>query len=298
MTLVYHQPVLLKEVLKYLNPISGENFIDCTVGFGGHALMILKKIAPQGKLLGIELDREVLKKLKARFKGSKLKENIILISGNFADLEEIVKENSLYPINGILFDLGISSWQIEKSGRGFSFQKDEPLDMRFDPSRISADKIVNQWPEDALAGILKEYGEEKYAYRIARLICLERQKSPIKTTGRLKDIIGRAVPKKYRYQKIHFATRTFQAIRIATNDELGNLEKSLPQALKVLSKDGRMAVISFHSLEDRIVKNFFKQQAKENNLEILTKKPIRPAQEEIKSNPRSRSAKLRAVKKL
>jgi len=282
-----HIPVLLKEVLDSLNPKPGQNFIDCTIGFAGHAIPILEKVAPMGKVLGIELDKEVFKKLK-------FQDNIILVRGNYADLKQIVKENNFYPINGILFDLGMSSWQIEKKGRGFSFQKDEPLDMRVDNGQLTAEGIINQWPEKELIRVFQEYGEERYAGRIAKIICQIRQTRPIKTTKQLVDLIIKIVPR----TRIHPATRIFQALRITVNDELNNLEKALPQALEILEKNGRLAIISFHSLEDRIIKNFFKQEAKEVNLKILTKKPVRPTDNEVNLNPRSRSAKLRVAVKL
>ena len=286
-----HKPVLLKEVLDYLNPQPGENFIDCTFGFGGHSLPILERISPNGKLLGIEYDKEVLSK-------SKSEKNLILVNNNFKNLKEIIENNKFHKINGILLDLGVSSWHFDKSNRGFSFQTDEPLIMNCSGEGLNADDIVNQWPEQELVKIFKEYGEEKFPGRIARIICQERRKEQIKTTGQLIEIIKQVIPKKYRYGKIHFATKVFQAIRIAVNDELNNLENVLPQALEVLEKNGRLVVISFHSLEDRIVKNFFRNSAKEDKLEILTKKPIVPSFEEINLNNRSRSAKLRAILKI
>ncbi len=289
-----HQPVLLKEVLYYLNPLPGGNFIDCTVGFGGHALPILKQVVPDGKVLGIELDEKVLEILREK----KMAKKLILIQGNFADLKKLVKKNNFQPVNGILFDLGMSSWQIEKSGRGFSFQKDEPLIMRYGPQGLAAEEIVNQWSEKELIKILKEYGQERYARRIVQGIIQARRIKPIKTTSQLVKIIHQTVPIKYRQGRLHFASRTFQAFRIVVNSELNNLEKALPQALEVLESGGRLVVISFHSLEDRIVKNFFRQATKENQLNILTKKPIRPTQEEIRLNPRSRSARLRAALKM
>ncbi|MBL7155349.1 MAG: 16S rRNA (cytosine(1402)-N(4))-methyltransferase RsmH, partial [Candidatus Portnoybacteria bacterium] len=204
------------------------------------------------------------------------------------------------PINGILFDLGMSSWQIEEKGRGFSFRKNEPLDMRFGnrTSNLTAEEIINQWPEEELIKIFQEYGEERYARRIAYRVCQTRQIQPIKTTNQLVEIIQQAVPNRYQHRRIHFATRIFQALRIAVNDELNNLKKALPQALEILEKNGKLVIISFHSLEDRIVKIFFREAAKEGNLKILTKKPIRPGQVEIDLNPRSRSAKLRVALKL
>ncbi|MBZ9573068.1 16S rRNA (cytosine(1402)-N(4))-methyltransferase RsmH, partial [Patescibacteria group bacterium] len=191
---------------------------------------------------------------------------------------------------GILFDLGLSSWHLEKSGRGFSFQRNEILDMRYSPKEnpLTSQKILNQWKEKEIEKILREYGEERFARKIARKIIEARKKSPIKSTGQLVEIIGSK----------HFTRKTFQALRIAVNDELGNLKKALPQALEILEGGGRMVVISFHSLEDRIVKNFFREEAKENHLKILTKKPIIPTTEEIQKNPRSSSAKLRAAIKI
>ena len=288
-----HQPVLLNEVLKYLNPSSGKNFIDCTVGFGGHALPVLEKNKPDGKVLGIDSESKVLEILK-----EKASDRLILAQGNFINLKKIAEENKFTSINGILLDLGISSWHFEKSGKGFSFQKNEPLIMNYTNNDLTAEEIVNQWIENELVEIFREYGEERYARPIARLICQKRKIEPIKTTNQLVEIIKQAVPNKYTYRRIHFATKTFQALRIAVNDELDNLKKVLPEALEALEKEGRLVVISFHSLEDRIVKHFFRQAAKDGYVSILTKKPIRASQEEIELNPRSRSAKLRAIEKL
>ncbi|OGZ35777.1 MAG: 16S rRNA (cytosine(1402)-N(4))-methyltransferase [Candidatus Portnoybacteria bacterium RIFCSPLOWO2_01_FULL_43_11] len=285
-----HQPVLLKEVLKYLDPKPNENFIDCTFGFGGHSLAVLERNKPKGKVLGIELDKKELLQ-------SKLQERLTLVQGNFSDLKEIVEKNNFHSVSGILFDLGMSLWQIEKSERGFTFQKNEPLDMRFGDTRLRAEEIINNWPKEKLENIFREYGGERYAQRIAKNICQKRQRQKIRTTGELVKIIQEAVPRQYLYARIHFATRVFQALRIAVNDELNNLKKALPQALNILEPKGRIVVVSFHSLEDKIVKNFFRDKAKENVLKILTKKPIRPNLEEIKFNPRSRSAGLRAAAK-
>jgi len=208
-----------------------------------------------------------------------------------------------------LFDLGFSSWQIEASGRGFSFQKDEPLDMRLDTwALMTAKQIVNSWPKEKLAEIFRENGEERYALRIADLIYQSRRRKEIETTSQLVEIIRKAVPFAYQRRKIprsgkpqggkHFATKTFQALRIAVNDELGNLEKALPQALELLEKGGRLAVISFQSLEDRLAKNFLREEKRKNTLKILTPKPVRPSLEEIRENPRSRSAKMRSAVKI
>jgi 16S rRNA (cytosine1402-N4)-methyltransferase len=294
-----HIPVLLKEVLEYLDIKPGENFIDCTIGLGGHTFHILERNKPKGRVLGIELDKVVLEQLR---KTNLEEERLILAQGNFIDLKKIVEKHNFKPVQGILFDLGMSSWQIEESGRGFSFQKDEPLDMRVESANneqrttnnvLTSEEIINEWPEEELVRIFREYGEEKYAKKIARRIIEERKKQKVTTTKQLVDIIVKIVPRK----KIHPATKVFQALRIAVNDELNNLKKALPQALEILRLNGRLVVISFHSLEDRIVKNFFREQAKKGSLKILTKKPISPSLEEIKLNPRSRSAKLRAAVK-
>jgi 16S rRNA (cytosine1402-N4)-methyltransferase len=289
-----HKPVLLKEVIEYLKVGKNKNYVDCTIGEGGHAIEILKRNGPKGKVLGIEIDPELYKKLREE----KL-ERLILVNDSYSNLKEIVERENFKKIHGILFDLGISSWHIEKSGRGFSFLRDEPLIMRYDASRgISATEIVNRWPEKEIERILKEYGEERFAKKIAREICKERKKKKIERTLQLVEVIKRAVPKWYLQRRIHFATKTFLALRIAVNNELENLKSGLLQAIDVLEREGRLVVISFHSLEDRIVKNFLKEKEREGKIKILTKKPIVPSKEEIKQNPRSRSAKLRAALKI
>lgn len=291
---IIHQPVLLKEVLKYLNPQSGENFVDCTVGLGGHSFAILEKTGPDGKVLGLDLDNKSLEILKE--KGN---ERLILAQANFSDLKKAAKENNFISINGILLDLGISSWQIEQSSRGFSFQGSEPLDMRLDPSNndLTAREIINNWPEGRLVEIFRDYGGERFSRRIARQIVNSRKSKAIETTDQLVGLIIRAYPRR-RVRRIHPATKIFQALRIAVNDELENLRKALPEATDILMPQGRIVVISFHSLEDKIVKNFFREKAKEGYLRILTKKPVGPTIEEITLNRRSRSAKLRAAIKL
>lgn len=284
-----HIPVLLKEVIGNLNPRPNQNFVDCTIGCGGHSKAILEKIKPNGRILGIDLNREAIENLKDL-------NNLILIQDNFANLKSIIENNNFHLINGILLDLGLSSDLLENSGRGFSFLKDEPLDMRFDVRNdLTAEKIINQYNEEDLIKIFKEYGEERFSKRIAREIIKERKKNDIKTTLQLVGIIKRAVPSFYQHLRIHFATRVFQALRIEVNDELNNLEKVLAQAEEILEPGGRIAVISFHSLEDRIVKRFFKGS---KSLKIITKKPIAPALEEVQKNFRARSAKLRVAEKL
>ncbi len=289
-----HISVLQKEVIKYLSPQPNENFVDATIGRAGHTLAILEENSPRGKVLGIELDQELYQKLeKARI------DRLILVSDSYLNLKQIIENFNFRGIKGILFDLGMSSWHLEESGRGFSFQRDEPLDMRYSiESSLRAEDIVNRWREEEIEKILREYGEEMFSRGISREIIKTREKNPIKTTFQLVEIIKKATPFWYQRKRVHFATKTFQALRIALNNELENLKKVLPQAQEVLEKGGRIVVISFHSLEDRIVKNFFREKAKENYLEILTKKPIFPSIEEIRENPRSRSSKLRAALKL
>jgi len=284
-----HIPVLQKEVVQYLDPKPNENFIDATFGGGGHSLEILQKIAPRGKVLGIDWTQEAIG-------GAKKNPNQILVCDNFANLAEIVKEQKFAKIKGVLIDLGYSSWHLEESGRGFSFQKKEPLDMRYNAqNQLTAEKIVNFWSKFEIERILQEYGEEKFAKNIAEQIIKERKLKPVQTTNHLVEAIRKAVPRGYFNQRIHFATKTFQALRIAVNDELNNIGKVLPQALQILEPGGRLVVISFHSLEDRIVKNFFKNNL---NINLLTKKPVVPTRQEIIINPRSRSAKLRAATKI
>ncbi len=322
-----HIPVLLKEVIYYLDPKPNRNFIDCTIGGGGHAKVILEKIGPKGKLLGIDLDErstEISKENLRRFGVSicnlevaKKRNRIFLVQGNFKNLKQIKEKYFHFPIYGVLFDLGFSSFQVETGIKGFSFLKEGPLDMRYDPrgQSLTAEKIINEWPEKELIKILRTYGEEKETIRIVRSICRIRKEIKIKTTRQLADLICK-VKKEKRFspfRNIHPATKVFQALRIAVNDELNNLKEALPQALEILEPRGRLVVISFHSLEDRIVKQFFIRESKDclcsaeipvcqckhkASLRILTKKIIRPTQEEIGKNPRSRSAKLRAAVKI
>ena len=300
-----HIPVLQKEVIEYLNPQPNENFIDCTIGEAGHTLAILENTSPNGKVLGIDADPELIRNLKSTLRGASseirnFEKRILLISDNFVNLHEIVKHTKFGSVSGILFDLGMSSWHLEESDRGFSFLKREPLDMRYNPQNpLTAEKILNFWSEQEIEKILSEYGEERFSKTIAKDIVRARKFKPIENTSQLVEIIRGAISFKSQHQRIHFATRTFQALRIAVNDELNNLETVLPQAIEVLKPGGRLAVISFHSLEDRIVKNFLREHSDGLfGCKILTKKPTTPSQEEIKINPRARSAKLRAAIKI
>lgn len=294
-----HVPVLLKEVIHYLNPQPNENFIDATIGEAGHTMAILDKNKPNGNVLGIEINPDLFQKLqRIENEDSKLnvKERLIVVNDSYANLKEIVRNNNVQPIHGIIFDLGICSWQIESSGKGFSYQKDEPLDMRFNPNQdLTAAEIINFWEIEKIEQILREYGEERYSHRIVVALKEARKKERIVGTQQLVDLLKKTLPKNYDNRRIHFATRVFQALRIAVNKELENVEEGLKQAVQILEPKGKIIVISFHSLEDRIAKRFFKEQEKNNELQILTKKPISPSIEEIKKNPRSRSAKLRAA---
>jgi len=293
-----HKPVLLKDAIEYLDPKPGENFMDCTIGEAGHSLAILEKIKPEGKVLGIDINYDSLQKIKAR-------EGLILARGNFKNLKTIAEENNFKKINGILFDLGLSSWQIEESGKGFTFKKDEPLNMILNGGQVvTAQEIINTWPEESLLEIFKNYGEERFARRIVQRIVQQRKIAPIKTTLRLFEIIKKSIPfsktrrgrpasRRGKVERV--AARIFQALRIVVNDELENLKSALSQALEILDNKGRIVVISFHSLEDGIVKRFFKEKEKEGKLQILTAKPITAGEAEIRDNPRSRSAKLRAA---
>lgn len=296
-----HIPVLTNEVLEALSPKPDENFIDGTIGQGGHAKLILEKTAPSGKVLGIDLDPKQIENCRNNLKD--FGERLILANDSYINLKSLAEHlpaqagNNFSPINGILLDLGFSSYQLEASEKGFSFQTDQPLDMRYDDKRnnLTAEKIVNEWSEQEIEKILSEFGEEKFARKIAKRIAEQRKISKIKSTFELAEIIKDATPSFYWHSKIHYATRTFQALRIAVNGELENLEKVLPEAVSVLEKGGRLAIISFHSLEDRIVKNFLKQKEKEGIIKLLNKKPVEASDLEKGENPRSRSAKLRAA---
>ena len=306
MTNSFHIPVLTKEVLHYLNFKKGGGvYIDCTLGGGGHSKAILKNIYPDGLLIDIDQDIEAIEAAKVELKNFPGK--VKLVKGNFRNLEDILSDLKLEAVSGIIFDLGVSSHQLKEKERGFSFREDSHLDMRMDQTqKFDASILINRYTEKELIGIFERYGEERLSKRIARLIVTERQKKPITTTRQLADLVIRALPKTKKRKKwrIHPATRVFQAIRIEVNQELKALEKGLNQAINVLDDKGRICVISYHSLEDRIVKTLFKEVKREGiaqknyGLKILTKKPIRPSSEEVKKNPKARSAKLRVAEKI
>lgn len=295
-----HIPVLLNEVLNYINPGPGKQFIDCTAGSGGHSIALLNRITPEGRILGIEIDKDIFAVFNSEISRLDLK-NLELVNDSYTNIKKIAERHNFNQVDGILFDLGLSSWQLEESGRGFSFQKDEPLIMRFDghgENGATAEEIINRYSYDELVKVLKDYGEERFARSIAGKVVSQRKNRPIKTTLELVNIVAKSVPGWYRKQRIHFATKTFQALRIAVNRELENIKLGISEAIDILKPSGRILVISFHSLEDKIIKNFFKEQAKVGNLKILTKKPIVATKEEVRVNPRSRSAKLRMAEKL
>ncbi|MEK7582787.1 MAG: 16S rRNA (cytosine(1402)-N(4))-methyltransferase RsmH [Patescibacteria group bacterium] len=276
-----HVPVLLQEILEIFDPKPGKVFIDGTANGGGHTRALAELGA---KVLAIEWDKELYEKLSETIQSTGYANSVIAVHGSYADVKRIARENDVAHVDGVLLDLGFSSWHVEAAGRGFSFQKDEPLDMRYDISQHqTAADIVNTYSEEDLARILKEYGEERFDGRIASAIVGVR---PITTTFQLVQAIERVVR---RTGKIHPATRTFQALRIAVNHELENVQKGIEGAWEVLKPEGELAVISFHSLEDRIVKNYFKK--------ISKTKVIRARWEEIKTNRRARSAKLRVVER-
>ena len=306
----YHRPVLLSETLTLLDPRPGGVFVDATLGGGGHSAEILRRIAPSGTLIGIDRDPEALQYAGKRLEA--MEGHTVLLQGNFGDFGSLLPREYVGTLDGVLFDLGVSSHQLD-AARGFSFQRDEPLDMRMGTDAISAADIVNEYSEEDLVRVLRDYGEERYARRIARAIVSRRATMPIRTTGELVEVIVSAIPGGGRWQDIHPATRSFQGIRIETNRELEAIEKALPVAVDALKVGGVIAVISFHSLEDRIVKTIFRRLsgrcecpprlprcecgAKEI-VRILTRKPIIPSAEEIDGNPRSRSSKLRAAVKI
>ncbi len=290
-----HIPVLLNEVLSHLDSKPNDSVIDATLGGGGHASALLEAIGPTGRLLGIEWDARTLEE--TRKKLERYGSRAMLVRGSYRDLERFAGACAFPEVSGILFDLGYSSFQIDDPDRGFSFRFDGPLDMRYDASGdVTAADIVNTWPKEELIRIFRDYGEERASGRMVAAILQAREHASISTTSQFAAIVASAVPERTRWgkPKIHPATQAFQALRIATNDELGNIQTALPQAVGLLKPGGKIAVISFHSLEDRIVKNFFEESP---DLEIVTPKPVMAGADELEANPRARSAKLRVAQK-
>lgn len=294
-----HIPVMLDEIIDHLNLSPGKTIVDATMGTGGHSKSIIEKIMPGGRVIGIDRDQESLAIAKERL--TKYGNACQFIYGNFCDIDNILERLKLKRIDGILFDLGISSFQLEDANRGFSFQQEGPLDMRLDrDSYISAYDLVNNLNEEEISSLLWNFGQERWHNRIAHLLVEERKRQPIATTVQLANIVMRAMPKRYRYRhyRIHPATRTFLGIRIAVNRELETLETAINKAIEFLHKQGRICVISFHSLEDRIVKLSFRKSAQEGKIKIITPKPQTTTLTEIETNPSSRSAKLRVAQRL
>jgi len=291
-----HIPVLVKEVLEYLNIRPGAKLIDATINGGGHTKAILEKYSDV-KILGIEWDPVIFENCKLKIEN--LSQNLILVNDSYVNLKNIVEKYQFEP-DGILFDLGLSSWHYEESGRGFSFRKNEILDMRFNPEveHESAADIVNKYSENDLRELISSLGEEQFAGNIAKNIIRTRREKPIIMTDELVNIISQSVPEWYKHRKIHFATKTFQALRVAVNDELGNVRKGILAAIDVLKPGGRLVVISFQGLEDKIVKEIFKEKTREGIVEFVIKGTVRPTWEEQKTNPRSRSAKMKVVQKI
>lgn len=293
MTQATHIPVLLEAVLRLLQPRANGTYIDATLGAGGHAEALLQASGPAGRLLGLDQDTTALHIARTRL--APYDERATLVHANFRDLSRVAQTQGWTAADGILLDLGLSSMQLDQAERGFAFSHDAPLDMRMDTTQgQSAADLVNTLPERELADLIYEYGEEPASRRIARAIVAAR---PIETTTRLAQVVARVAGGKG-YWRIHPATRTFQALRIAVNDELGALKAVLPQAVSLLTPGGRLAVISFHSLEDRIVKQFMRDAAQQATLMVLTRKPVTADEAEIARNSRARSAKLRVAERL
>lgn len=308
----YHRPVLLNETIDMLSVKPGGIYVDATLGGGGHFMEILKRARGEGRFIGVDWDEDAISNARSTF--SKYGGKIELVHDNFKNIKRIIETLNIDGIDGIVFDLGVSSFQLDEESRGFSYMKDAPLDMRMDKrARLTAEQVVNEMDRETLKKIFKEYGEEVWAGRIADFICERRKKDRITTTGRLVEIIKDAIPARARRQGPHPAKRVFQALRIYVNGELEILESSLKDAVDILVPGGRICVITFHSLEDRIVKYTFKRLAvgcicpkdapictcgHKKTIKVLTHKPVLPSPGEIEENPRSRSAKLRVAEKL
>lgn len=299
MTPCVHKPVLLAEVMAQLRLRPGSRCVDATVNGGGHAAAMLTATAPEGCVIGIDRDAEVLEVLRARLAADVVGGRLRLVHGSFADLEQILTAHNFAPVDAILFDLGLSSFHLDSSGRGFTFSRDEPLDMRFDAAAggETAAEVLATRDREALTSLFRNFGEERFASRIARTIIARRRTEPITSTAQLLDAVTRSLPAQLRWRAARHAARIFQALRIAVNDELAALRAALPQAVSALAPAGRLAVISFHSLEDRLVKQFFRAEAAAERVAIVTRKPLRPGEDEIAANPRAASAKLRVVER-
>ncbi len=291
-----HKSVLLEEAVKWLDPRPGGTVVDGTLGGGGHAKAILEQLGHRGRLIGLDKDPAAVRRASEAL--AEFGERTMILNDDFRNITKLLESAEIKKVDGMLLDLGVSSMQLDEAARGFSFTKDAALDMRMDPkSSLTAESIVNTTPQHELQDILGRLGEERFAGRIARCIVSERRRSRIRTTSQLVSVILHAVPAATRHGRIHAATRSFQALRIAINDELGALEEFLASALGCLGAEGKLVIIAFHSLEDRIVKNAFKQFQADGLGRVLTKKPVTPSEKETSENPRARSAKPRAFEK-
>jgi 16S rRNA (cytosine1402-N4)-methyltransferase len=307
-----HRTVLLDRTIEYLKVVPGGVYVDCTLGGGGHSLEILKRLGEKGRLIGIDRDQNAIKAAGERL--ASFSDKAVLVHGNFRDIRRIVHGIGITAVDGVVMDLGVSSHQLDQRERGFSYMQDAPLDMRMDRQQsLTAMEVVNTYSEADIARVISGYGEERWARRIAAFIVREREKAPIKTTGQLVDIIKAAIPASARRKGPHPAKRTFQALRIEVNDELGILERAVKDGVDLLKSGGRICVITFHSLEDRKIKNIFRELenpctcppkapacvcGKKPVIRVVTRKPVVPDKEEIQQNPRARSAGLRVAEKL
>ena len=307
-----HRTVLLDRTIEYLKVVPGGVYVDCTLGGGGHSLEILKRLGERGRLIGIDRDQNAIKAAGERL--ASFSDKAVLVHGNFRDIRRIVHGIGITAVDGVVMDLGVSSHQLDRRERGFSYMQDAPLDMRMDRQQsLTAMEVVNTYSEADIARVISGYGEERWARRIAAFIVREREKAPIKTTGQLVDIIKAAIPASARRKGPHPAKRTFQALRIEVNDELGILERAVKDGVDLLKSGGRICVITFHSLEDRKIKNIFRELenpctcppkapacvcGKKPVIRAVTRKPVVPDKEEIQQNPRARSAGLRVAEKL
>jgi len=295
-----HKTVLLKETIDGLALKVGDVVFDGTLGGGGHSAGIAGIFGKEVKIIAVDRDKDALKRAESRL--INLGASYSLKLSDYRNIIKVLDELGIREVQGIILDLGLSSNQLDESGRGFTFRNDEPLYMTFaspeDKPYLTAKDIVNEWGEETLADIIYGYADERYAKRIAKRIVEAREVGEIKTTGELVDIIGGAVPANYRHGKTHFATKTFQAIRMAVNDEIEALKQGLKDGYEKLSIGGRFTVISFHSVEDRVVKDYFRELVKANKAILVNKKPITPSEDELRENPRSRSSKLRIIKKI
>jgi 16S rRNA (cytosine1402-N4)-methyltransferase len=296
-----HIPVLTAALLDHLQLQPGARCIDATIDGGGHAQALLERTAPHGEVLGIDRDPELLAAVRRTLSAAVEAGRLHLARSDFRELARTATAHHFTAVQAIVFDLGVSSFHLDASGRGFSFARDEPLDMRFDPDAAHAETaadILNSRTAAELAAIFGSFGEERFAGRIARALASQRRRTPLRTTTQLFDLIAAALPARVRWRAARSAARVFQALRIAVNDELGAISAALPQALSLLAPGGRLAVIAFHSLEDRLAKQFFVAERQAGRLRILTKKPLRPRDEEIAANPRAASAKLRVGERI